>query len=80
MMLDVENMMLHDDEFFADTADTLQEGIEQQTKRGCLKSAIGKGEEKCIYSMAKNNGNIERLTKQVTKPLKKHMLNTSSMN
>ena len=79
-MLDVENMMLDDDEFFADTVDILQECIEQQTKRRCLKSVIGKGEEKCIYSMAKNNGNIKSLTKQVTKPLKKHMLNTSSMN
>ena len=76
-MLDVENM-LDDDVFFADTVDTLQEGTEEQTKRGCLKDAIGKREEKCIYLMAKNNGSMKRLTKQVTKPLIKHMLNTSS--
>ena len=41
MMSDVENM-LDDDEFFADTADKLQEGIEEQRKRGCLKGVIGK--------------------------------------
>ena len=42
-MPDVENK-LDDDEFFADTVDTLQEGIVEQKKWGCLKGLIDKGE------------------------------------
>ena len=42
IMADVENI-LNDDEFFGDTVDTPNEGIEQHRKRECLKSVISKG-------------------------------------
>ena len=38
----VENI-LNDDELFGDAVDTPKEGIEQHTKRECLKSVIDKG-------------------------------------
>ena len=38
-MTDVQNI-LNDDEFFADTVETLKEGVEQHKKREFLKSAI----------------------------------------
>ena len=41
-MADVENK-LNDDEFFGDTVDTQKKGVEQDTKRECLKSVIGRG-------------------------------------
>ena len=41
-MADVENK-LNDDEFFGDTVDTQKKGVEQDTKRECLESVIGRG-------------------------------------
>ena len=41
-MTDVENI-LNDDEFFADTVDTLKEGVDQHRKREFLKRAVSKG-------------------------------------
>ena len=41
-MTDLENI-LNNDDFFGDTVDTPKEGVEQQRKRECLKSAIGSG-------------------------------------
>ena len=69
-MLDVENM-LDDDEFFADTVDTLQEGTEEQTKRGCLKDAIGKREEKCILLDGKKQWKHEKVDKASNKTINK---------
>ena len=40
---DFVESMLNDDQFFADTADTPREGIEQHKKGECLNSAISKG-------------------------------------
>ena len=40
---DCVESMLNDDQFFADTADTPREGIEQHKKGECLNSAISKG-------------------------------------
>ena len=67
-MSDVENMLGHN-EFFADTVDTLQEGIEQQRKRECLKGVIGKGE---VYLLdGKKQWTHEKVDKAKNKTINK---------
>ena len=70
-MADPEKM-LNDEEFFADTVDIPKEGVEQHSKRECLKGAISK--------VAKSNEHMKKLIKPAKKLLIRYMLSISSVN
>ena len=72
---DCVESMLNDDQFFADTADTPREGIEQHKKGECLNSAISKGK----ILGGKNNGHMKELIKPAVKLPIKHILNTNRL-
>ena len=59
--------ILNENEFFADTIDAQNEGVEQNKKRECLKYAV-------------NNGDMKGLIQPVMKSLIKYMQNTRSVN
>ena len=74
-MADFENI-LNDDDFFADTVDTLKEGTEQHRKRECLKSFISKGKAYLLESKWIQ----EKVDKASNETLTERILNTSSEN
>lgn len=73
MRTDVKNIT-NDDEFFADTADTQKEEVEQHRKQECLKDTISKVQRHLLCGK-KNNGHMKNLINLVTKP----MLNTGNI-
>ena len=75
----MNNDVLNNDEFFADTVPTPKKGVEQHRKLEWLKGAIDRGKV-YLLSHKKNNEHMKGLIRLTTKPSIKYMLNTNSVN